>query len=594
MAGGPAPARAVQWASTTKEITMHDRHLLRSLCSFVLATSLAACATDGDDDLEPGTSEQAVVGQTTIDRFNAAFDALAAAGVALPTAEEIIDVGTCDVSDPLEPSWSDSFGGTGYRWFDPFKNIWRTYSSPRVGDLHTSAATIKLRFTYTGLTSSVTGGGRAYKIAYDKDAAGTSFEDWNLYYLASGQLDRVKMSEDLGPLTSTTASPGQATATYEVRLGNKVTWSLPCGSITMRGTARLDRPVHVGRVKINAFPIGLIYEPNFPPGDRSFGKGIQEVGATMGTTFTTSVKREDSAQDFSAEASNLNKAKDVLGTLGAVVGKSPFPGASTAGAIIGALGAGLGTDTESVFYGRTDDSSASVQTVLTATERRTTNLMPGVVPTGETGLGKGDQVCWLRGVTFGYVWIDGYLRMIPAGYDESRCDVGFRLRNQIALLRQRASCALYPIFKRPSYCTVQPGEIPGTRTDLEAVAATDPFIANPAFRPETDPARFADCQPMAEVSYEYMWRQASTGTTSTSSALWTSRTISQSPGWLNLFGIGPSVPASTTLKTTHTTLRQTATGSSIGTGFQLFRNGDTYPFVRCLDTVFTSALAVPQ
>ena len=327
---------------------MPDRQLLGSLCSLALVTSLAGCVTEGDDVFDPGTSEQAVVGQTTIDRFNAAFDALTAAGVALPTAEEILDVGTCDLTDPLEPSWSDSFGGTGYRYLDPLKNIWRTYSSPRVGDIHSSAATIKLRFTYLGLNTTVTGGGRAYKIAYDKDAAGTSFEDWSVH-LVNGQLDRVRMSEDLGPLTSSPASPGQATATYELRLGNKVTWSLPCGAITMRGSARLDRPVHVGRVKINAFPVGLIYEPNFPPGDRSFGKGIQEVGATMGTTFTTSIKREDSAQDFGAEASNLNQAKDVLASLGAVVSKSPFPGASPLGGILGALGSGHGTDLDTVL-----------------------------------------------------------------------------------------------------------------------------------------------------------------------------------------------------------------------------------------------------
>ena len=78
----------------------------------------------------------------------------------------------------------------------------------------------------------------------------------------------------------------------------------------------------------------------------------------------------------------------------------------------------------------------------------------------------------------------------------------------------------------------------------------------------------------------------------TGTALWQSRTVVQTPGWLSIWGIGPNMNVNTTLKTTHTSLRQTTTGTSIGSGVQIFKNGGAHSFVRCLDSAWSAALAV--
>lgn len=580
------------------------RTRLVTLSTLGLSLSLiasAGCIADPGDEL--GATEEGLVGQTSIDSFTRAFDALAAAGVALPTTEQTIDVGTCDVSDPIEPSWSDVFGGRGYRYFDPFKNIYRTFSSPRVGDVQSTAATIRLRVTYVGLATTVQTTMRPRKATYQLDGAGNPVEDTGVYYLPDGRYDLVRMGQpscdgsqdgyDRGclPAVSGTASPASPTATFAVSAGNRVDWSLPCGSITMRGSVRLIRPVHVGTVKIAALPVGIIYEPDWPDGAGSYAKGFQDLGSTIGSTVSTTVRREDTAQDFSAQASSLSKARGVLSTLGTVVSKAPGVG-STVGGILGALAGGLGTESDNVFNGAVGETTASVQTTYVESERRSTNEMPFITPVGELGLGKRDLICWLSNVSVGYVWLDGYLRLIPAGYELSLCEHAYKIRQQVELLQLRANCKYYPIFSRPAYCTRQPTELPGALGDLQAVLAIDPFTADPGFRPQTDPGRFAGCVDLYQPSYEYEWSEADVGTTTAIGATWSSRTIQKTPGFLAIIGLGPTSSVNTTLKTTHSRLRQTVNGSSIGTGFKIYKNGSGHAFSRCLDTAFTSAVAV--
>ena len=567
-------------------------------------TAAAGCLADPEDDL--GTTREGLTGQTSIDSFTRAFDALTTAGVALPTTEQVIDLGTCDLSDPLEPSWTDVMGGNGRRYWDDFKRIYRTSTSPRFGEFQSTAATVQLRVAYIGLQTTATGTMTPKKVTYQKDAAGNSVEDPAVYYLPDGRYDLVRTSQpscdgsqdalDRGclPALRATASAGNPTATFTVTSGNRLDWSLPCGAISMRGSARLIRPVHVGQVKIAALPVGIIYEPDWPAGAGSYAFGFQEVGATIGSTVSTTVRREDTAQDFKVETSSLNQARGALGALGTVVSKAPFGGASTVGGIISALGSGLGTESTNVFNGAVNETTASVQTTYSQFERRQTNEMPYVTPVGELGLGKRDLICWLHNVTVGYVWLDGYLRMIPAGYEMAVCEHAFRIRQQVDLLRQRLSCKFYSIFNRPSWCTRQASELPGTLTDLEAVLAIDPFVADPTFRPQTDPGRFAGCEDRYEPDLEYKWSEDHLGTTSAIGATWTSRTVQKTPGWLSIIGLGPQSSVNTTLKTTHSRLRQTTSGSSVGTGFKLYKNGGGHAFTLCHDTAFTSALAVPR
>ena len=586
------------------------------LPSLACALAFTACV---DDEAAPTTGESnaALVGQTTLDAFTSAAGNLAAAGIALPTTRETIDVATC-YYDPVEPSWSDAFGGSGARYLDPLRNIYRVRTSTVTGVVTTSAAAIELRFRYDGLppATSATGSVTPRKLTYradgtvdeqvysidDDPAKGPDFVRMSLPNLVNGSavdnLPRVG-GQIIGPwadlqpkaATATAASPVAVTT---VRLGNWLSWSFPCGPITMRGAVRLVRPVHVGTAKFATLPVSVIYEPNWPSGPGAYAKGLQERSRSIGSTFTTSVRREDSGQDFAVESSSVAKASKTLSTLGTVVGKAPVPGASTVSSILSTLSSIIGTDTTSVFYGADSASSATIESRFSETEDRQTNDMPSVAPAGEIGLGKRDVLCWLSNVTVGYVWVDGYLRMIPAAAEGSPCAYVFNVRAQLDLLQRRTTCALYPLLKRPSWCSRGTNELPGTIADLQAVLAMDPFAIDPTFRPEQDPARFVGCETHYEDPvYTYSWRQEDVTTATGEASNWTSRTVQQSPGLLAIIGVGPTESVNTTLRTSHGRLTTRTGMTSIGSGFRISGNGTTAVFRRCFDTAYTSVVAAP-